>query len=238
MKLTRDEDLINYINTHIADYDAIVVEGYDGVGKGRVLTLISNLLEIEPYRPDYNLWQKYDHRVIDRWKVSGFFWDVFSHFYRSSDKVLLFDRGVLSGAVYNEDPRILEDYRKILRNMRVLHILVSCSAQDYLIFQQNRNPNLSADELKESVIKYWRYEMRYRDYLERSGLEYIRYINIYDKKFYEESLNTCLGCGHYNHGVCRHPEINREVDAHSIRCSKSYDSEVQDNELYVMSPQC
>ena len=54
-------------------YDAIVVEGADGVGKGRILNMLQDKLGVTPYRPDYNLWQLYDHRQKDRWKVSGFF---------------------------------------------------------------------------------------------------------------------------------------------------------------------
>lgn len=65
-----EKELLDYI-TYYGPLDAIVVEGYDGVGKGRVLNLLSELFSVIPYRPDYNLWQRHDHRYKDRWKVSG-----------------------------------------------------------------------------------------------------------------------------------------------------------------------
>ena len=126
--INSEKELLEYITSH-SSLDAIVVEGYDGVGKGRVLNVLANYYQVVPYRPDYNLWQKYDHRKIDRWKVSGFFWDVYSHFNqgrRNFSAPMLFDRGVISGAVYNKDDNIARDYKKLLRDMRVLHILVTC----------------------------------------------------------------------------------------------------------------
>lgn len=216
------QSLESFINRNYWKYDAIVVEGYDGVGKGRVLEKISELIGVVPYRPDYNLWQKYDHRLTDRWKVSGFFWDVFSHFDFIPRKPMLFDRGVISGAVYAEDKRIVKDYKTLLRDMRVLHILVTCSESDYEKYQELRGSRLA------DYSVYEEYTQRYKEYLEDAGVIYTIYENKYDEGIAAEVADTCAGCGHYSYGDCRHPDINSKVDGHRKRCEKSKDKEVQD----------
>lgn len=222
MFICMTQSLEEFIARNSWKYDAIVVEGYDGVGKGRVLEKISEILGVVPYRPDYNLWQKYDHRIIDRWKISGFFWDVFSHFNNSPLKPMLFDRGVISGAVYAEDDRIVKDYKKILRDMRVLHILVTCSLEDYEKYQELRGSRLADYEVCREYTK------RYKDYFESAGVLYTIYENKYNEDTAKEVAQTCAGCGHYSYGICRHPDINSKVDKHRKRCRKSNDKEVQD----------
>lgn len=228
------EELIKKLDSEYSGFDAIVVEGYDGVGKGTILNELSSYYNITPYRPDYNLWQQFDHRKIDRWKVSGFFWDIFSHFNNSSGSLsMLFDRGVISGAVYNNDMRIAENYKKLLRDMKVLHILVTCEKEDYFKFLRARNPLIKDSEMEKEYLNYVIITGRYLESLEYAGVDYICYSNKY-----EESVHTdvCSSCGHYNYGICRHPLINREVDANSARCAYSKDKEVQDidSEMYSL----
>ena len=214
------------------NYDAIVVEGYDGVGKGKVLSILSELYGVTPYRPDYNLWQKYDLRPEDRWKISGFFWDIFSHFNRYNLPLatpMLFDRGVLSGAVYT-DYRIASDYRYLLRGRYVLHILVTCDEESYYKFAEVRG------KYGASYQEYQKYTQKYKDAIKDSGVEFLIYENHYDENEAEKLAKTCEGCGHYNYGYCRHPLLNMRVDGSTIRCGYSTDSEVQDidTEMHVM----
>lgn len=217
--------LINYELDH-KNLDAIVVEGYDGVGKGTIMNSISEHYHVTPYRPDYNLWQQFDHRKIDRWKVSGFFWDVYSHFNIHSSKLMLFDRGVISGAVYNNDMTIADHYKEMLRDSVVLHVLVTCSDEDYLKFMRARNPEVSYDECERELERFHLYNSRYYEALNRSGADYIVYENEYDDTI---SSQTCKSCGHYSYGVCRHPQKNCEVSGDNPRCALSNDVEVQDN---------
>lgn len=216
----------------IFDYgalDAIVVEGYDGVGKGRLLNSLSEIFGVTPYRPDYNLWQLYDHRRIDRWKVSGFFWDVYSHFMKDKNikgPPMLFDRGVISGAVYNGDITIAENYKTLLRDMRVLHILVCCKEEDYHRFSRMRTSN--DVDIDFEWKRYLSYTARYRECLEAAGVDYITYYNVYDAKDAEKLSRTCAGCGHYNYGYCRHPDINSIVEFNQTRCELYNEEEVQD----------
>lgn len=205
--------------------DAIVVEGYDGVGKGRLLNILSERIGVIPYRPDYNLWQKYDHRPQDRWKVSGFFWDIMNHFNIHTEKPMLFDRGVLSGAVYNGDTRIAYDYKQLISNMKVLHILVICNTEDYVKFLKVRNPSISPEEISKEKDKYVNMSLKYSYLIEGLGFDYIIYVNLFSEN---EEENVCKSCGHYNYGWCRHPEINKEVDPCQERCEHSLDKEVQD----------
>lgn len=219
------EDLIMKLSNHYREVDAIVIEGYDGVGKGRVLNALSTYYRVTPYRPDYNLWQMFDHRNIDRWKISGFFWDVFSHFNQHMDKVMLFDRGVISGSVYNDDMTIAMHYKEMLRDMKVLHILVTCSPEDYVKFCKARNPGYTESQLIEECNKFADYTDRYIEALEMAEVDYIIYYNRFDDSV---DNSVCMSCGHYSYGICRHPQINDYVNGNDPRCNLSKDKEVQD----------
>lgn len=225
MKITSHEKLLVSAVESYMKLDAVVVEGYDGVGKGRVLSVLSEALGTVPYRPDYNLWQKHDHRLKDRWKVSGFFLDVFSHFKDNFlfNSPMLFDRGVISGAVYNNDITIAEDYKDMVKDISILHILVTCSREDYEKFSESRG---SGDSL--SYNDYVNYTHRYINCLEKSKADYILYQNFFNKDLFDELSNICRGCGHYSYGICRHPKINDKVDGESLRCEFSKEKEVQD----------
>lgn len=207
-----------------SDWDAIVVEGYDGVGKGRLLNYLSEKLGIYPYRPDYNFWQSYGLSQKDRWKISGYFWDIFSHFNNTSGSCsMLFDRGIISGAVYNHDESIALNYKSLLRDMKVLHILVTCDEEDYYKFSGIRDSQTPAN-----YQLYETYTNAYKKMLDIAGVDYIIYENHYDESLAKSLSETCEGCGHYNYGICRHPSINKEVDKNSLRCRHSIDKEVQD----------
>lgn len=210
-------------------WDAIVVEGYDGVGKGKLLSTLSSLMHVTPYRPDYSFWQQYEHHQPDRWKISGFFWDIFSHFMHDrvhTGTTLLFDRGVISGAVYNKDESIARNYSKLLRGMRVLHILVTCSEEDYYKFAEVRG----CDEHDKQILykDYQEYTSRYHRYLELAGVDYLIYENHYDPELAGNLAETCGGCGHYSYGVCKNPKVAKAVDSYQPRCEHSTDEEVQD----------
>lgn len=211
--------------------DAIVVEGYDGVGKGRVLDALSEFYSVTPYRPDYNLWQRHDHRYKDRWKVSGFFWDVYSHFMEGQGKIghpMLFDRGVMSGAVYAHDDTIAEDYKKLLRDREVLHILVVCDAYSYAKFASMRDPNIPMKKVAEEYQRVLEFTEEYIRLFELADVSYIIYFNSFDDKLSDSIKDKCMSCGHYSYGFCRHPDKNCKVEGYSSRCEKSTDKEVQD----------
>lgn len=230
-----EKELLDYIASY-GPLDAIVVEGYDGVGKGRVLNVLANYYQVVPYRPDYNFWQRYDHRKIDRWKISGFFWDVYSHFNqgrRNFSAPMLFDRGVISGAVYNKDDNIAKDYKKLLRDMRVLHILVTCyNKDDY--FKLSNIRSVADVDVEYEWSRYQEYTQRYKRAFALAELEYWIYENHYDKSISDELSKTCEGCGHYSYGYCRHPDINDKTNPDHPRCKLSYDAEVQDRYVAEM----
>lgn len=216
--------------------DAIVVEGYDGVGKGRILSELSTVLGVTPYRPDYNLWQSHELKKTDRWKISGYFWDIYSHFNTSSDKVLLFDRGILSGAVYNDDISIAYHYKDITRDMKILNILVTCDTESYIKFQKLRNPEIDEDTIKVEYLAYREYTDRYLKVFKIAGADYIVFHNKFDSSIAEDTSDKCKGCGHYNHGWCRHPVMNCIVDENNKRCNLANTKEVQDidTEMYSL----
>ena len=207
-------------------YDAIVVEGYDGVGKGKLLEYLSEIYGVTPYRPDYNFWQMFDHRPIDRWKVSGFFWDIYSHFNIKHDAPMLFDRGIFSGAVYNNDPTIVENYNSIVRNKNILYILVCCKESDFFTFAKIRGAK--EEDIEENWINYLKYTLKYKEYFDLVGVNYIIYFNKLDESLLDLK-DSCGSCGHYNYGWCRHPFMNCHVSKESKRCNYSCDEEVQDS---------
>lgn len=211
-------------------YDAIVIEGADGVGKGRILNLLQDILGVTPYRPDYNFWQVYDHRKRDRWKVSGFFWDVWSHFDMHGEKIMLFDRGVISGAVYNNDIHIARDYKKLIRGMKVYHILVTCDEESFRAFQFIRNPHISDEEIESLWKDCYEKTNLYKYAFSKSGVDWVEYVNKYDSTVADNLLKTCEGCGHYSYGCCRHPRINHEIPKNNPRCEYAEEKEVQDRD--------
>lgn len=226
--ITTDFDLLCYVSNN--RYDAIVVEGYDGVGKGRILSMLSEEFNVIPYRPDYNFWMRHDHRYADRWKVSGFFWDVFSHFFKNYtlSKPLLFDRGVISGSVYAKDESIAKDYKALLRDMKVLHILVVCDKEDYYNLVKVRFPDTDEDDTAEMWEEYLEYTNKFIKSLELAEVEYVVFKNTFDDDLAKTLSHTCEGCGHYSYGFCRHPSMNCKVDKTEDRCLLSQDKEVQD----------
>ena len=224
--LYNESELFSYLEDK--SLDAIVVEGYDGVGKGRVLELLSQHYGVVPYRPDYNLWNKFDHRYSDRWKVSGFFWDVYSHFNMHLDKVMLFDRGVMSGAVYNSDERIALEYKNFLRDMKVLHILVICDYASYKSFQIVRNSSILDHDIRFMYREYLDFTQSYMTFLRKSGVDWVIYKNKFSGELGLKYSETCAGCGHYSAGYCRNPRFNKPVDSKSPRCEYSDEKEVQD----------
>ena len=141
---------------------------------------------------------------------------------------MLFDRGVISGAVYNNDPRIAEDYKFLLKDMNVLHIFVSCDMEDYMKFQKVRG--ITGDSANSQLAEYLDYNERYKEFFRISGVPFITYHNKFNCTLAKELLNSCGGCGHYSYGVCRHPIQNgTPVDPLQKRCKFSKDKEVQDD---------
>lgn len=228
MAINSEDNLIEFINLLDPKPEAIIVEGYDGVGKGRVLNVLSKTLSAIPYRPDYNLWQKYDHRAVDRWKVSGFFWEIYNHFCTNSNSkiefpIMLFDRGVISGAVYNHDYNIAADYRKLIKGRNILHVLVTCSREDY-----NKFSIIRGSVESDSYEKCLEYTGEFLKCLEIAEASYVIYHNHYSSVISAMTENTCEGCGHFSFGWCRHPVLNCKADPNSLRCDLSVEREVQD----------
>ena len=218
------ESLVSFIEEVKSNYDLIVVCGYDNVGKVYVENIISNGKPI--FHPNYSLICKNVNKE-GRWSFFMYFLTILNTFKDSiiKDKPLLFDRSSLCGAVYNNDIDIAREYSKMIKDFKVLHILVTCEEESYLKFCSVRD-----SDIKESYDLYKIYTERYRNYLNIFNLAYIEYINKYDEDLGNKLSSTCGGCKHFKDGVC----INRNVtDKSSIsykskRCIYSKDKGVQD----------
>lgn len=228
MNINDIKDLINK-----NDYEMVIVTGYDGVGKGKVLSELTPE-GTTPYRPDYNFWQPL-LKQPDRWKIFMAFLEGYKNF-RSIiklDKPMIFDRSGLCGAVYNDDAEIAKLYNEKMKDIKALHILVVCEFNDYMEFYKRRNnlETLTEEQSAQVIIDYNKcvqYTERYRKYLGMSELEYIEYKNEVDKSIQSD---TCSSCGHFEYPTrCNNPLCSPITNPGNKRCEHSLDKETQDKE--------
>jgi len=232
------DKLLNHIITNCFEYDGIVVEGYDCVGKGRVLTDIAYGLNTTVYRPDYTVWTPEFLGKEERWKLSAYYLDICSklHIPRKSlniqefrnNPIDIFDRGVLSGYVYNHVD-IRKFYKEILRDYRLLHVIVTCDEYSFFKYLESRNNNITEQQKHEELFKLAVYTESYVNIAKELDLLACVYINSYDQC--KDNSNTCEGCGHYSYGVCKNPRsdyYNNTVNDNLSRCKVSNDEEIQD----------
>lgn len=222
---------IEELRKFLVDYKPsyIVLEGYNAVGKGRLIEQITNTFNYRVYRPNYTGWVSRVPREY-RWCVFSSFMEIISSTGNNPELPILFDRGFFSGVVYNKDYLLAESYHSIVKNCRVLHILVTCSEEDYAKFLKVRNSN---KEL--SYNDYLEYTRRYRKAFQIAGADYIEYENSFDDSLNYE--NTCAGCSHYTsyNNTCSNPLAIKSgiynVSPNRKRCEYTSEMEVQDGKL-------
>lgn len=227
------EDLLFYVE--FLEPSIIVVEGYNGVGKSRVLEFLSSKYGTGIYRPSYDNWAKLLPASY-RWAIFASFVDVVKQLrLEFQTPPLLFDRGFFSGVVYN-DPNLADYYKSVAGDLNILHILVTCSEDSYSKFLSVRS--------SDKDLKYedcFRVTGAYRSAMSRAGAHFVEFLNIYDEKIGRNHQDTCRGCSHYNIGdsCCKNPVYqNKRVSPDTPRCENSAMREVQDlGELQTMSPQ-
>lgn len=212
----------------VNEYQAVVVEGYDGVGKGTVISTLKDCSRsYSVYRPDYNFWEKYKLPKSHRWAINAAYLDILKQTSnQSKHKVIIFDRGMLSGIVYNS-PELSEGYKYLLKGLKVFHIIVRCDRESYYDFKEVRGVD--------DGNTYDTCQIKTLDYINTAhelGLDYIVYTNKYDEDLGNLNKLICGGCGHYNQGKCMNPHVsNVEVGYHRARCEYSKEREVQDEQL-------
>lgn len=209
---------------HSDDYKIIIVEGYDGVGKG---ALIENLRYFlggsKVYRPDYNFWTKHQLPKSHRWAINAAYLDILKQTGEEPRSVILFDRGMLSGMVYN-DVGLSEDYKSLLGDLKILHIIVRCDRSSFYKFKEVRGIDDGSD--------YNACECCTELYIKLASemkIDYTIFDNEYDESLGILSSRTCQGCGHYDRGKCVNPDVSyNEVSPYKERCEFSTRKEVQD----------
>ena len=228
------EELLSFVK--LSRPLVIVVEGYESVGKGKVIRdLHRDLDNSVVYRPDYASWCAKVPRYY-RWVIFASCMDnlrVVSKIERL-EGCYIFDRGALSGAVYN-DAALSSYLPTIISKLKVLHILVTTDLRSYKKFQEIRGALLDEDSLAKELVLFHQYTELYRDALESSGIPYVEFHNIYNEDYAKTSSESCLSCGHYNYGICKNPKsskFNEPVDSFSSRCSFSGEKELQDEFVY------
>lgn len=202
-------------------YRVVVVEGYDCVGKGRVIEELSKKLDAKVYRPNYNFWESHTLPRSLRWVIGASILDYFSNTVKP-DECIIFDRGMLSGAVYNNDSDVMIGYSDLIKNLKVLHVLVTTDKASYERFAELRG------EKSKSYRVYLRYEGAFQNLIEENKLYYYPFINQYDEEYADSVGDTCQSCGHYSHNKCNNPKHIKSVKPTDHRCENSKDKEVQD----------
>lgn len=201
-------------------YHVVVVEGYDCVGKGRVIEELSKKLGAKVYRPNYNFWESHALPRSFRWVIGASILDYFSNTVKP-DEHIIFDRGMMSGAVYNDDFELLIGYRDLIENLKVLHVLIEASSQSRKKFEEIRGE-------KPDPTKYLRYQHMFEDLIVCYKLDSYLFVNEYEEEYAKSVEETCQSCGHYSHNKCNNPKHVKSVKPTDPRCEDSKDKEVQD----------
>lgn len=214
--------------THIVHggYDMIVVEGYDGVGKGKVIQELHERLGYPVYRPNYTFWMHHELPKKFRWMINASYLDILNSSGITPDPII-FDRGFLSGIVYN-DLSLRNDHELLTKNLSIFYVIVTCDEESYKKFKEIRGVD-DGKTYEECDF----YSHMYEFVCENSpGMHYFIYQNTYEKEYGEQALKSCSGCGHYSYGRCMHPKKRgEEVHEDSPRCDDYAVKEVQDVEL-------
>ena len=109
----------------ILEYDIIVVEGYDGVGKTTFIRGLLPQINGIMYRPDYYYWESLNFPKKYRSFIGASILDFLSSVPKNpGDPPIIFDRGVLSGMVYT-NPIVGKNYQYLIsKSGRKLLVLI------------------------------------------------------------------------------------------------------------------
>lgn len=220
MKITLSDmtSLLDHIREESPEI--VVVEGYNGVGKSRVIEAIQREFSIRAYRPDYTGWAKRIPAKY-RWSIHASILSAIGH----PADMMLFDRGIFSGVVYNSDFSLVDAYIDLSKDRKIMQILVTCGYEDYQKFLLIRGSDkeLSYTECEGATETY-------RTAYQKAGVPYVEFVNVYQEDVGREHRATCRGCSHYNlsDSYCKHSSMNCYVDPTRLRCEHTQEKEVQD----------
>lgn len=221
-------------------YNMFVVDGSDCVGK---TTFINHLLKMSEnfcyYRPDYEMWQGLKYPREYRWSIFMSlldFWGSDSITLKYGH-VMVVDRGILSGVVYNKyhgDPegadKLLTEYTSKLKTadgLKVAHFILSPSTEeDHQLLIKSRGIGT------EEFSIYREIDRGFRELAPDDRMKDLK-VYLLDLKVSDEGDNTVCGtCSHYSAQCkCLNPNSFCYGSLRSFtdhRCPNSGDKEVQD----------
>lgn len=198
-------------------YDAILVEGYDCVGKGRVIEELSKRLFLPVYRPTYDYIRNNLPREY-RWIINWSYFDIIKKT-GVLRRPLIFDRSMISAAVYNSDRRIMRELENVSKGMKILCVLVTVPLGDYPKFAEVRG-------MSPNRVEYIEYLNRFYSYLDESSIEYTGFLNRFDEEYSKKVSGTCASCDHYDGKECTHPKVHAPKDPSTPLCEYSKDKGV------------
>lgn len=176
------------------DLGLAIVEGYDGVGKGRIIRELVYNFGWKVYRPDYRYWNNHLD-TKKRWLIMRAFMDLMK-ITKMEDTILL-DRAMMSGAVYAEDVSIAHEMSARIKDldMDVLHILVTTDKDSYYKMQ---GVQLGEEIPRMPYSLCEKFTDRYRRYMDEAGIKYVEFNNSFNVKVGNKSMGRCGGCDSWN----------------------------------------
>ena len=212
----------------ILEYDIIVVEGYDGVGKTTFIRGLLPQINGIMYRPDYYYWESLNFPKKYRSFIGASILDFLSSVPKNpGDPPIIFDRGVLSGMVYT-NPIVGKNYQYLISKSgrKVLHLIISTDEESYHKYAEMRGSDTELAPFSEVEKK----TLDYITYAELLGLDYEVVSNLYNQDYADKSVDKCGSCGHYcADGYCS--LLHKYVEFSTPRCSRSSTKEVQDSNV-------
>ena len=200
------------------DYDAILVEGYECVGKGRLIEALSEKLKMNVYRPTYDFIRTELPRQY-RWIINWSYFDILRKTPGSLHKPIIFDRSMVSAAVYNCDRSLMKELATVSSGFKVLCVLVSAPVGDYEKFAEVRGTSPNRAEYLEFLNRFY-------NYLDHSGIESAEFLNTFDEEYAKKVSGTCASCDHYDVKFCTHPAVHTAMEPTTPVCEHSKDKGV------------
>lgn len=136
--------------------------GADCVGKDYIIDKFVNELGYKAFRPDYKNWT--NNNPKDRYQYFHYFLRVadFLEMSQIGFHKYCIDRCSLCGAVYENNPKIAEEYKHLSRRLPFQHILVTTDIDSYEKFNKSRGvTELTVKEQSDIDIRYVKYLLEY-----------------------------------------------------------------------------
>ena len=170
---------IKELEDFVREYDLVLVEGPDCVGKSTLIKDICSSRELCTYSLSPYSWVESDLVPTElSWALNLGILDFLSEVGNLEGRKYIFDRSVISGVVYNNQVGLLERLKRYVKDIRILVLYVTVPPGQYGLFCDSRPEDNIGSEEYESLCR--RYES-VMDYLDRStDVQVVEFLNRYE----------------------------------------------------------